>query len=381
VLTEDYPVVSTKEMVRAGMCRALALSVGIGLMALAGCKVPEAPEWDVAVVVPFASDPIGITDLLPSQVQVVDVGGQNTFTVAPEQSAVTYSLGQMCSSCGILQGMVAAVPTFDYVDSLDVPFDPELVSIELLSAHVGLRIDNNLNFDPLRPGAGGYLAIAIHDLYSGATLDSIFIDGDASSLPAGTSMTIDANLAGTMTDGIRAVFYIHSPNDGQTVSIDNSLGAGFDAVLDQIQVTAVTVVVDALTMDEQFDIGFSDDLQDDITDRVQSGEYELQLNHTAELDGTLGVSIAGSPTNLFSSNPALAVNLNSLTFTSGAKQTGVLTASEIDLITGFATAYLGYRGVASGTRTDFGRTELSRFTPDAAIQANFKLTITMRVGQ
>lgn len=374
-------MVSTKQMVRAGLCRALALSVGIGLMTLSGCKVPEAPEWDVEVAVPFASDPIGITDFLPSQVQVVDVGGQSAFSVDPVQDAVTYTLAEMCSLCVSLQGVVAAVPTFAYVDSLDVPFDVNVVSIELLSAHLGLRIDNNLNFDPLRPGAGGSVAIAIRDLFSGATLDSIFIDGNTTSLPAGTSATIDLNMAGTMTDGIRAVFYIYSPNDGQTVTIDNNLGATFEAVFDQIQVAAVTVVVDGELLDEEFLIDFDDDLQEDITDRVQGGAYELQLNHSAELDGTMGISIAGSPTNLFSPDPALAVNLISLTFAPGAKQTGVLTASEIEMITGFTDAYVGYRGVASGTRTDFGRTNLSRFTPDVTIQANFKLTVAIRVGQ
>ena len=51
------------------------------------------------------------------------------------------------------------------------------------------------------------------------------------------------------------------------------------------------------------------------------------------------------------------------------------------MITCFPTAHVGYRGIASGTRTDVGRTNLSRFTPDLVIQADFKLTITMRVGQ
>jgi hypothetical protein len=365
------------EFVRAHLRRALPLSAGVGVVILAACEVPEAPEWDIDVSVPFSSDPIAIVDFLPSEVDTASVSSVPVFTVDPQADSMDYTLGQMCSACGVLQGVTTNVPGFTYQDSLDVDFPPELVSVELESAQLGLFVDNGLNFDPLRPGAGGFLTITVHDLGSGALVDSVLMDGATQSLPAGTRTQIDLDITDVdITQGLRVVVNVNSPLDAQTVTINNNLSARFGAVLDQIMVRALVAVVDNAALDEEFMVDLDEDLRQEISESVQAAEYELELTHTLEIAGTLDVSIAGSQFDLFSGNPANEIRLGPHNFVSNQPQTGTLSVQDMQQIAGFINVYVGYRGVASGS----GAGNTSRFTPDQALQADFKLTATVRVG-
>ncbi len=352
--------------------------VGVALtmmMMMTACEVPQAPEWDVGVSVPFSSDPITVVDFLPAAVDTATVDGQRAFVVAPQADSVSYTLGTMCPSC--VDGTVAPVPSFDYQDSFDVPLDPDLASIEIVSAQLELFVDNQLNFDPLRPGAGGFLAIAVRDLGSGALLDSVFIDGNVESLPANTRKSVILDITNAeITQGVRLVLNVHSPDDGQTVQIDNSLSITVGGILDQISVAAITAVVDNETLDEQFFVDFDEDIRTEIAERVQEGAYELQLIHDIEIAGTLEVSIAGSPGDLFSGDPAREVRLDALSFVSDQPQTGTLTVAEIEQFAGFVEVYVGYRGVASGTRAG----NLSRFTPGQSLETELKVSAVVRVG-
>jgi hypothetical protein len=351
--------------------------LGAAAILLVACEVPEAPEWDVGLSIPFSSDPITVVDFLPDTVDVDTVGGTPVFTVGVQADSVEYTLGQMCPACGVLQGATTTVPTFDYQDSLDVPFPAELVSVELISAQLGLFMDNGLNFDPLRPGNGGFIAIAVRDMGSGALLDSVFVDGNSETLPAYTRKQIDLSVAdASISQGLRVWINVHSPSDGQTVTIDNNLGARFGAVLDQILVSAIVAVVDTETLDEDFLVDVDADLRDEIADNVQSAVYELELTHGFELAGTLEVSIAGSQADLFSGDSFREVRLGPLSFTSGEVQTGSLTPAEIQQIADYVDVYVGYRGVASGT----GAGATSRFAADQSLETNFRLTASVRVG-
>lgn len=368
---------SVRETASARLRRALAVGLGVAATLLVACEVPEAPQWDVGLSVPFSSDPITIIDFLPSAVDTASVGGTPVFTLDVQGDSVEYTLGQMCSFCGALQGVTTTVPGFDYQDSLTVFFPAELVSAEVLSAQLSLFVFNQLNFDPLRPGNGGYIALAVRDLGSGALLDSVFIDGNSETLPAGTRRQIDLNVNDAeISQGLLVWVNVHSPADGQTVTIDNNLSARFGAVLDQIQVQAIVAVVDAETLDEDFYVELDEDLRDDIADHVQSAEFELELTHDLEIAGGLEVSIAGSQADLFSGDVSREVRLGPFTFTSGQKQTAVMTTQDIEQIAGYVDLYVGYRGVASGT----GAGNTSRFTPDQSLATKSKLTAMVRVG-
>lgn len=369
---------------RAGVRRVGVAAVGMAL--LAACDVPEAPEWEVGLTVPFSSDPITIVDFLPAGVDTAVVGGRSVFTVAEQQDSSVYSLGDMCAPCGALQGATIEVPGFDFADSVDVRFPPELMAIELFQGRLGTRFHNQMNFDPLRPhpdpDSAGYVAVAIRDLLSGVLLDSLFISGATETLPPGSTREFAlAVSSAVIAEGVRAVFYVHSPADGQSAQIDTAAAAGVAAFLDQLLVDAVSVVVDADTLEESFLIEFEDDARNEIAERVQSAIYELELRHSAEVEGTLEISVAESLAALFSGNPQSEVRLTGLVFTPGLVQSGELTPDEVQRIANFVDVHVGYRGVASGTRTGpNGIGNVSRFTADELLRAELTVTSRIRVG-
>lgn len=357
----------------------LALGAGIALLALAACELPEAPEWDVGIVAPFSSDPIGIADFLPGVVQIDSSGVPWVFTIDREESSQVFNYGDLCAPfCAGVIGL--PVPGFAHADSFEVAFsDADLVSVEGLSATMTMQFDNGLGFEPLRSNVDttGYIAIAIRDLGTGATLDSLFLSAATESL--GTqSDTVFSFSAANVTDGVKIVFWVVSPYDGQTITVDPSTASvTLSAALDGIEVAAATAVVDNMSMDTSFVADIDQDTRDEIMDRVISGAYELKLVHDLELDGTLALSIAGSEADLFSGNPLLEVRLPNLVFTADVAQTGELTAQDLELIASFPYIYVGYSGVASGTRLG----NQSRFAPDQSLQAQLKLTAQVRIGE
>ncbi len=363
-----------------------AVSLGLGLALLAGCDVPEAPEWEVGVTVPFSSDPLTIVDFLPAGVDTAVVSGRSVFTVGEQRDSSAYSLGQMCGPCGALQGTTIEVPGFDFADSVEVRFPQELVALELFDGRLGTRFHNQMGFDPLRPhpnpDSAGYMAVAIRDLLSGALLDSLFISGTTESLPPGSTREFAlAVSSAVITQGVRAVFYIHSPADGQTAQIDTTAAAAIAAFLDQLLVDAVSVVVDADTLEESFLIEFEDDARSEIAERVQSAIYELELLHGGEVEGTLEISVAESPAALFSGVPLAEVRLTGLVFTPGLVQSGELTPDEVQRIAEFVEVRVGYRGVASGTRSGPGGIgNVSRFSAAEFLRTELTVTSRIRVG-
>ncbi len=368
---------------RAGRA-ALALTWAVGAVA---CEVPQAPQWEVGLAVPFAADPVAIVDLLPAQVRLDTVGGQPVLTVDPQRDSVAYTLAELCAACSPLAGLTVPVPAFEFIDSLEVPFPADLVSAEVASARLGMRAINGLNFDPLRPhsnpDSAGFLALVARDLGTGAVLDSVLFNGASTTWPSGTALEITLDMSAVkITDGIRVVFHIYSPLDAQTVTIDPAMAAQVGGFLDRIAVAAVTARVDSVTLDERMPADVSQSARSELADRVQSGSYEVTFLHDLEIDGDVAVSVAGSPLDLFSGDPAREVVLGPFLLTPDLVQTGDLTAAEIQLIAGFPQVYVGYRAVAWGTRTEPpGRTNLSRFTPDQTIGARIKLVSRVRVGQ
>ena len=151
-----------------------AATVGLGIVA--ACEIPAAPEWDIGVVVPYTSDTVSALDFLPSAVSVDTVGVTPVFVTQPQTDSVEFRLDRMCSLCQLLNGLTVQVPSFEYIDSLDVTFPSELVTIHVISALLEIRVTNGLNFDPLRPNpdpaSTGYITLVARDIASGGTIDS-----------------------------------------------------------------------------------------------------------------------------------------------------------------------------------------------------------------
>jgi len=277
------------------------------------------------------------------------------------------------------------VPSFVYIDSLEVLFPPELVTIDVIGAQMEMRVTNELNFDPLRPNPNpnlaGYIALVARDIATGTTIDSVLISGASEAMSPGETESFLFNIADReISEGVRIVFQIGSPQDNQTVTIDANLGSKVAGLLGSIQVRGVGVVVDDEMLDEQEQVEIDQEVRDELAHRVQGGLFELELLHNLELAGNFRSSIAGSPADLFSGSLAREVPLNDLVFTPGLVQTGELTADQLQQIATFQTVYVGFRAIASGTETGpSGQAKVARFTPDQYLQMKLQLTSVVRV--
>jgi len=368
-----------------GPTRILAPGV-VALVVIAACEVPESPEWDVGVIAPFSSEPLAIVDWLPAAVDTTSFDGVPAFTVDDQRDSVAYTLGDMCSSCQALDGLTVPVPGFDFVDSLDVFLAQDLFSVEVLSARLGTLLTNGLDFDPLRPNpdpaAAGYIAVAVRDLGSGALLDSVLVSGADESLPPGGSRPFELQLNDVeISEGVRTVLYVHSPDDGQVATISTSDSLALTTFLSEIGVSAVTARLDDRTLEEAFTLDVDEEARQEIADRVQTASYELQLDHTLEVTGTLQVSIADSRADLFSGDPLREVRLPDLSLAPGLVQQNTLTVVEVQRIASFTQPLIGYFAVASGTRQTGAQANLARFTPGQQIDAQLTVTSRVRVGE
>ena len=357
----------------------------VGLWALAACELPEAPQWDVGVAVPYTSDTVTVFDFLPSMVSVDTVGGTPVFVIEPQADSVEYRLGQMCSACLVLNGQTVQIPSFEFIDSLDVLFPAELVTIDVISAQMEMRVTNEMNFDPLRPnsdpGLAGYISLVARDIATGATIDSVLISGASEAMTPGETESFLFNIVDQeISEGVRIVFHIVSPQDNQTVTIDTNLGTKVAGSLGSIQVRGIAVVVDDETLDEQLEVQIDQEVRDELARRVQSGSYELELLHNLELAGSFRASISDSPVGLFSGNSAREIPLNQLDLTPGVVQTGELTPDQLQQIATFETVHVGYQAIASGTETGpSGQFKVARFTPEQFLQVRLQLTSFVRV--
>ena len=364
-----------------GLVAALALTV------ISGCEVPESPEWDVGLIVPFSTDPIAVTDFLPTGVRADTVNGTPVFSIEPQSAAEAYDLGTLCGApCLVLEGQNSTVPTFVYEDSIEVALPANVVSAEVITARLAIDLTNGLNFDPLRPhpdpDSAGWILLETRD-QTGAFLDSTLVRGSDQTLGANTTLQIEIVLTGVeIREGLRTRVVVSSPEDGQTVQIDNSMTAGFDVSMNDIAVSGVRVVVDGESLQESFQLDSDADLRNEVNERIQNGTLELTLTHNLEIDGTLDVSIAGSNADLFSGDPAREVRLSNfdLSFApQGRVFERTLTVNELNFIAGLPELFVEYRAVASGSVIDAGR-PTTRLTPDLFIESQVKLMTQVRVG-
>ena len=366
--------------------RYLLLTVAIiGLGILPACKLPEAPQWDIGIVLPYASDAVTWLDYLPSAVGVDTVGGTPVFETQPQTDSVEFGLGRMCSLCQVLNGQTVQVPSFEYIDSLDVLFPSELVAIHVISALLEIRVTNGLNFDPLRPNPdpanAGYLTLVTRDIGTGTSIDSVLISGATETIIPGETETVQFGITDMeISEGVRIVFHIVSPQDNQTVTIDTNRGATVTAVLGSIQVSGVAVVVDDRMLDERKQIEVDQNVRDALANLAHDGLFELELQHNVDLEGVFRVSIVGSPADLFSGDPTRGIALNQLELTPGLVQTRELTADQLRQIATFETVYIGYQSIASGTGTGpGGESKVTRFTPDQFLFVNLRLRSVRRI--
>ncbi len=366
--------------------RFLGLCAAIGLVS--GCEVPEAPQWEVGLLVPFELDSITFRDFLPDDVRDTVVAGQPAFAVTTQPASFDFTLGRMCGDPCDLQGLNVPVPGFDFTDSLDVSFAAELASFRLVSSTLTFQLRNGFGFDPLRPNpdpnSAGFIALVARDIGTGALVDSVQLNGATETLPPHSSRAIVLNLSNIeLSAGVRTLLIIHSPFDGQTATLVPDSAVGLTTSLDDNIVSGVTAVLESRTLEESFILDFDQDVRTEISEEILGGTVELELTHNIEVVGILDVSVAGGIADLFSGSPFTEVRLFSVDFSpapEGRRVIRELTAEQLRFIANLPEIHIGYRGVASGATLDALGRRTVRLTPDQFVETRIRLTARLEVN-
>ncbi|HSG81167.1 MAG TPA: hypothetical protein VLC48_02875 [Gemmatimonadota bacterium] len=364
-----------------------AVVAGFVLGSMAACDVPEAPEWVVGTTVPLSSDTFSWIDFLPSAVDTATVDGRKVFVLNVPQDSVAYRLSKVCPACVALHGDTVQIPPFDFADSIDIPFPENLVSIGVDEASLTADVDNGLNFDLVGPSSQfdtlPTLVLVLRDLATGATIDSLWLQRGADSLPAGSRWSPTLSISDTeVVDGVRLVVRLMYPGSEVVVEIDTMRVAALLAKLDGAQIAYVTLLLDDAEWDDGDAVRLDQQTRDEIVDRFQTGEITAVIYHDLEATGNLEISFAATSALLFSGDPLNELRFANLDLASGLEQTVEVTLEEFEQIATFPDPfYVGYRGVVNGTRSGLGgRTRLARISADQFAQLNFRLRSRLRVG-
>jgi hypothetical protein len=304
----------------------------------------------------------------------------------PEQS-LEYLLSRLCPACAELDGQTVTVPPFDFSDSLDIPFPERLYSIEVAESGFDVRIENQLGFDLLverdPPADSPSLVLILRDLQSLATLDSVFLGRGTESLSNGSTWAQRLAIVDeTVTQGLRLVVLFHYPGSETEIQIDTTRFARLVGNLDGSQIPAVTLVVDGVEWDDDDEVRLDQNTRDEIVNRFLGGRVDFAVLHDLEATSTLDVSFAATRAQLFSGDPQDEVSWRGLELTSGLIQSFEITTAQVETIAGFPEPfYIGYRGVANGTREGpGGARRLSAIRPNQRARVSLRLHSRLLVG-
>jgi hypothetical protein len=355
---------------------------------LAACEVPQAPHWDVGVLVPLTEEAIAIDSLLPERVRADEVDGEPVFIVDTDEEAASYALGTMCPACGPLHGTNAPVPGFQFEDTFAVNLPTKLLAVDIFTTTLGFRIVHGFDFDPLRPhtdpDSAGWIRIHAIDQGTGTVLDSATLSGATETFPSGTPRELVITVQNTrVTDGIFIAASVNSPFDGQTAVIDTSAAVDIETISDSIVVASLVAEVASESIREDFEVDFDEDVRNEVMDRVNEATIELRLQHAVEVEGQLEVSLAGSPAELFSgSSSEVRLGPIDLGFApDGRTILQNLTEGEIQFLLTTPDLFIGYSGVADAMATDEQGRPAVTFTPADSIVARMKVTATVEASR
>ena len=369
-----------------GFVRA-TLAAGFVLGSLTACDVPEAPEWEIVARAPVSTDTFTWIDFLPPTVDTVTADGRLVFVLNIPQDRITYRLGRVCPPCVALHGDTVRIPPFEFADSIDVRFPPNLAAIGVQQATLRADVENGLNFDLVGPPSQSdtlpTLVLVLRDLGTGATLDSLSLQRGADSLPAGSRWLPELSISNTeIVDGVRVVLRVTHPGSERLVEVDTMRVAALLAKLDQTQIAEITIVLNGARWEDDDPVRWDQQTRDEIVERFRDADLTAVVFHDLEATGNLELSIAATREQLFSGDPLDELRFANLDLTSGLVQTVELTLGQFEQIATFPDPfYVGYRGVAYGTHSGLGgRVKLTRIRPDQFVVWRLRFRTRLQVG-
>ncbi len=332
------------------------------LLALAaGCDFPTSlPKWDTQWLVPVRTTSLPVTQLLPTSVGTSADGLSFVVSVAP--ITISRSLGELCSACGAVNGLIVPKPAFSasVSDTLRLPSD--VAGATLVGGPMPSSISNGFNFDPIRPSATARGTLALTLSSGAATAGALTLSGATDSVPAGSTTTraIPLTTGAAVTGKIAAVLAINSPA-GDPVRIDAGQRFGVTVSPQTVRVSDVTVAVTGKSVSIQpVELSVSD-IDQSLVDRVRAGALVLNIVNPFGVTGTLTMTISG---------PGVTIRKPVQLGTGSTTQRVPFTEDEIRSI-------LGKSGVSFTASGSVNAAQPVKLTPSQAVQVTAQLELTL----
>lgn len=334
-------------------------------VALAACDVPtEAPLIDSRWVLPSESTEIEVMDFLPEGVTLSPDG--QAFLVTVTGRTQTTTLGEVCTECTQVNGLVVSKPAFVYDVESEASLPSDISDAVMTSGELVVFVRNGFNFDVLRPGSvAGTIDIEVHTL-DGVRVGSSTISGATRSLPGqGGTLQETITLSGATLDGLRITAHLDSP-EGNAALIDVAGVLDVQAQVRNVRATSAQADLSGEAFDlEPTGLDVSD-IEDAFVDRVQSGRAVIDVTNDLGVATDLIVRIEGptfEPILKSVSVPATAISERTVDFT----------GEELRRFLGQPDVTFG----GTGTVTTASPVEV---TPGQIIGLDIVLDITLRIG-
>lgn len=339
------------------------LAAASALLVLAACEYPtSAPQLDTRWIVPAPGTTISVASLLPSGVAIKP--DSSAFTVSVSGITVTRSLSQDCAQCASANGTTVPKPAFTATASSSTSLPSQIASATLASGSLQFTLQNNYNFDPIRPAAGVYGYAVLTVTNNGVLIGKDSVNGATTAMAPGSTLSRTVPLSGTVTGSAPVVVTvtINSPA-GDPVTMDASRTIVLTATPTNVSVASVSLNVSNQTISTNTTLDLSG-IDSSITKHVTSGSLLLHIVNPFAVTGTLTVSFIPQGGTPITKSLALA--------TGTTDRTIAFTQAELQQLLG-SNVTIAFSGPVSGTAP-------VTVTPKQAVVVTTKLDLSLHIG-
>lgn len=258
-----------------------------GLAVLSACDIPtSAPILEPRFVIPGTVTSLGVEELLPPTVTFMP----DAFAIRVSNSVETWTLGELCGvQCAAANGLVVPKPSFTVRLTTEVPLPEGVLSATVRGGAVTLRVANNLNFDPVRPGSGAQGSVVVEIRSDGRVIATRTVT-DAMPPASMTDIAVPmqpAQVTGPMTVVVR----INSPA-GDPVRVDTEGYVMIAAVPSTaVEMTAASIRVEGQRIRTSFTSLDLTDIDETTRSHVREGGLVLRFDNPFEATGDMDLTI------------------------------------------------------------------------------------------
>lgn len=328
---------------------------------LPACDFPtELPKWDTLWVLPGDTVAVSVADLLPAGVTIAP--GGEAFRLDPTGVTFSRSIGEMCPACSAFNGLVAPKPAFHIEFSENIALPENVLSANLVGGEVQVQLRHDFSFDPLRPSASARGYIVVTATAGGRTVARDSISGQTTALPPNTTLTRTLTLApGSLPSPIAISIRVFSPagdpvviNTNQRLTV-TATPVGVEVSEAQVRVANRTITSPSVSLDLT-------GVDEEISRRVKSGGFRLQVENPFSVSGTVQFRITAPGVNLLRTIPVQP---------GVSTQRVVFTGEEIQSLLGHSEVVMSVTGSVSSSP------EGTAVRPTSTIRIRTQLELTV----